>query len=319
MVRLHAATRPQTGHKGSEDKMVLDIKTLRWAATAIFATVLSAAPMAQAQVTDPRLFQLEEQVRMLTGQLEELNFQLLQMQETLRKQQEDNEFRLQQLEEKQQGAVSPSTTTQPETGVAEAAPDAVAPNAPADGGQLLAAPAPAQAGEPPRTLGTLTVDPSGNVLGAGVDFSAPIVPGAGTGLPSPSGDVSGAIDPQTLYQTGYRHVLDGDYKMAEEVFRSFVDIHPDDPLSADAHFWLGEAVLAQGRFEDAATIFIDARARYPQAGKAAETKLKIGAIMAALGNRDVACATFADAVATHPDMTVAVRNSIEAERAKLRC
>ena len=41
---------------------------------------------------------LEEQLRQMNGKIEELNFQVLQMQEQIRKQQEDNEFRFQQLE-----------------------------------------------------------------------------------------------------------------------------------------------------------------------------------------------------------------------------
>ena len=293
-------------------------------AIAAWAAVIVHAPGAAAQVSDPRVLQLEEQVRALTGQLEELNFQLLQLQETLRKQQEDNEFRLQQLEDKQQGALEPANPGQPETGVAQAAPAAPAetPAVPdATGDRLQAAVPPAGAapvtGEPPRTLGTLTLDPSGNVVGSDLDFSNTSIQGAIDGTTGAS--VSGTVDPQTLYQTGYKHVLDGDYRLAEDIFRTFGDVYPEDPLAPDAQFWLGEAVLAQGRFEDAASIFIDQRTRYPQSGKAAETKLKIGAIMAALGNRDVACATFADALANNPDMAVAVRNSIEAERAKIKC
>ena len=41
---------------------------------------------------------LEDQLRQMNGKIEELNFQILQMQEQMRKQQEDNEFRFQQLE-----------------------------------------------------------------------------------------------------------------------------------------------------------------------------------------------------------------------------
>ena len=78
-------------------------------------------------------------------------------------------------------------------------------------------------------------------------------------------------------------------------------------------------MLAQGRFEDAADIFINTRARYPQAGKAGETMLKIGTIMAALGNRDVACVTFADALQNNGAMADNVRQRIEEEHAKARC
>lgn len=54
----------------------------------------------QVQATDPslRIQQLEEQVRNLTGQVEDLGFQMLQMEEKIRKMQEDMEFRLQDLE-----------------------------------------------------------------------------------------------------------------------------------------------------------------------------------------------------------------------------
>ncbi|MGN6551009.1 MAG: tol-pal system protein YbgF, partial [Pararhizobium sp.] len=45
-----------------------------------------------------RLQQLEDSVRQLTGRVEDLNYQLLQMQEQMRQMQKDNEFRFQQLE-----------------------------------------------------------------------------------------------------------------------------------------------------------------------------------------------------------------------------
>ncbi|TIQ50810.1 MAG: tol-pal system protein YbgF, partial [Mesorhizobium sp.] len=51
---------------------------------------------------------LEEQLRQMNGKIEELNFQVLQMQEQIRKQQEDNEFRFQQLEGGSQGAQQPA-------------------------------------------------------------------------------------------------------------------------------------------------------------------------------------------------------------------
>ena len=52
----------------------------------------SRAPVILAQTGDPvyRIGQLEEQIRGLNGRIEELGFQLLQMQEQIRKMQEDN-------------------------------------------------------------------------------------------------------------------------------------------------------------------------------------------------------------------------------------
>ena len=76
-------------------------------ALCLVALTMLGGPAA-AQINDPRILQLEEQVRQLTGRVEELNFQMLQMQEQMRRQQEDNEFRFQQLEDQQQGALEPA-------------------------------------------------------------------------------------------------------------------------------------------------------------------------------------------------------------------
>ena len=67
------------------------------AATA-FLTLSPMAASAQSVDTELRVQQLEEQLRQLNGKVEEMTFQLLQMQEQLRKAQEDNEFRFQDLE-----------------------------------------------------------------------------------------------------------------------------------------------------------------------------------------------------------------------------
>jgi tol-pal system protein YbgF len=63
--------------------------------------------LAQSADAATRTLQLEEEVRALTGKVEDLTFQLLQLQETLRKMQEDNEFRFQELENGKQGATRP--------------------------------------------------------------------------------------------------------------------------------------------------------------------------------------------------------------------
>src|SRR5689334_20047783 len=66
-----------------------------------------------AQAGDPRITALEEQVRALSGTIEELNFQILQMQEQMRKMQEDNEFRFQELEQKKTDAGAPAGNKAP--------------------------------------------------------------------------------------------------------------------------------------------------------------------------------------------------------------
>ena len=210
-----------------------------------------------AQAADPRVYQLEEQVRSLNGKVEELTFQLLELQEQLRKMREDNEFRFQQLEGAGQpmdgngtsgdaGDMAVPGATETADAAPQAAPDtAVAQNS-GNSSRVL--------GKAPSNLGTLTVDGQGNVVDGTVDFSPNQIDQAIDGesvasVPSPE-------EPEAYYRSGYQRVLDGDYKDAEGIFRSFVELFPSDPLVPDARFWLAESVRAQGRLEEAVEIFI---------------------------------------------------------------
>ncbi|MEO0543927.1 MAG: tetratricopeptide repeat protein [Pseudomonadota bacterium] len=282
----------------------------------VLLILAGAMSTASAQIVDPRVLQLEEQLRQLNGRIEELNFQLLQMQEQLRRQQEDNEFRLQQLEDREQGSLVPAQTPgSVETQVASTG-DLTLPE---KQDRVIPSPQSGQPelGEPPRSLGSLTVSETGQVVGATIDFSDAGIRDALDGNAVAS--IGGARNPEELYEIGYRHILSGEYALAEGVFQSFVEIYPNDPLIADAYFWLAESMLAQGRFEDAGDTFVELRTMYPQARKTSETMLKIGTIMAALGNRDLACATFTDAVTSQPAMAETVRSRIEEEAARAQC
>ncbi|MEM9677724.1 MAG: tetratricopeptide repeat protein [Pseudomonadota bacterium] len=73
-------------------------------------TVLTPVYAQNAEVS-VRVIEMEERIRSLNGKVEELTFQLLQMQEQMRKMQEDNELRFQELEEKSSSATPDGSNT----------------------------------------------------------------------------------------------------------------------------------------------------------------------------------------------------------------
>jgi tol-pal system protein YbgF len=267
------------------------------------------------QTPDPGSYGLEEQVRQLNGKIEELTFQMLELQEQLRRMKEDNEFRFQQLEGgdapmEPAGQQGRAETPPKQTDTAAAAPPVNTQTA----GAATKAPV---RGAAPRNLGTLTIDGAGNVVDGSVDFSQNQIDSAIDNQAVAS--LPPGTEPEELYREGYQHVLNGDYNMAEGIFRSFVETFPNDPLTADARFWLAESVRGQGRLEEAVEIFIALRQAYPDSQKAPETLLKIGQIMFELGDRDVACVTYADAESSYPSMSDSVRARIREERVKAKC
>ncbi|MBX9465663.1 MAG: tol-pal system protein YbgF [Aquamicrobium sp.] len=268
-------------------------------------------PVQYAQVTDPRVAQLEEQVRQLTGTLEELNFQILQMQDQLRRMQEDNELRFQELEQKRSDAGGASPTRDRAT-----ADTSNSAGGSGDDEYYAAAPRVEDSSEvrgtPPRTFGTITFDENGNAIGGGLPEQTE---DDTTVAALPSG--SGGDD--ELYRNSYEFILSGDYGTAETGFRDLLAQYPDSEHAADAHFWLGEALLAQEKPREAAEIFLAASRDYPEARKAPDTLFKLGVSLAALNQRDVACATFTEVLQRYPNTTDALRERIKQEQALASC
>lgn len=291
---------------------------------------------------------LEDQLRQMNGKIEELNFQILQMQEQIRKQQEDNEFRFQQLEGGSQGVQQPAEQKKSEAapqdnntdGSVAEAPATQAPadagTTPADGqsvGEVIVEsptgdPGKVVTGAPPKTFGTITVDKNGNVVNADgtTQATAPaetIAPTAGAKTGKPDGTVVAALpstnDPEELYRNSYQFILSGDYSTAEEGFRDHIARFPKDAKAADAHYWLGESLLGQQKYRDAAETFLAASKDYPKAKKAPDMLLKLGVSLVGLNQRDVACATFGEIGKRYPDISGALKERVKQERALAAC
>ncbi len=297
----------------------------------------TGAPVVKVQANEAgRIGQLEEEIRQLNGRIEEMSFQLLQMQEQIRKFQEDNEFRFQDLESgkttgKKSGALEkPVNGGQPSDQAAVSQPEADS-SASADigtggdtglGGELGST-----TGKPPANLGSIRFDENGNSIGAEANASldsGSSLPGVGSGTgskpPQSSGQSTASLNsPDDIYQSAYAHVLAGDYTVAEQEFRDYLDIYPEGDKAADASFWMGEAQYSQGNFNDAAKTFLNAHQTYGQSKKAPEMLLKLGMSLAALDNKDTACATLKEVGKRYPNASKAVKAKVTAETSRLAC
>jgi tol-pal system protein YbgF len=319
-----------------------------------------AGQVEMAQAGDPRITALEEQVRSLSGTIEELNFQILQMQEQMRKMQEDNEFRFQELEGKKTDAGAPTdnnVASAPADGApSPAAEDQAAATEDEDAlgvpmepevlvdnrtGEPAAVPSGSgDLGTPPKDFGTITFDDKGNVTGGSVGAqttqSVPGTTGAVSDQPNvrqaipsqpstdePAGTQMAALpstdDPEELYRNSYEFILSGDYDTAEAGFRSHISRFPSDSRAADAHFWLGEALLGQKKYRDAAETFLSANKEYPSSKKAPDMLLKLGVSLVGLDQKDVACATFSEIGKRYPDISGVLKDRVKQEQALAAC
>ncbi|RFC67817.1 tol-pal system protein YbgF [Mesorhizobium denitrificans] len=300
------------------------------------------APVLMAQSTNQAL---DEQLRQMNGRIEELNFQIMQLQEQIRKMQEDNEFRFQELEDKKTdagGAKAPRKHTMadpaPQPG-APSEPPATNTTAPADRPsieELASAPSDAatppangaQNGEPEKSFGTITFDQSGNVVGGSVGDTTVGTRDPNAALPQEGTDTSDdtvvaalppSNNPDDLYRSSYESILAGQYKTAEAGFRQHVERFPDDARAPDAQFWLGESLLGQQKYREAAEVFLAANKKFPKAKKAPDMLFKLGVSLVGINQRDVGCATFTEVSKRYPNASPALKKRIEREQVEAKC
>lgn len=294
------------------------------------------APVVNVQANDTyRVQQLEEQIRQLNGRIEEMSFQLLQMQETIRKAQEDNEFRFQELEGgKRTAPAAPKKKAEADVPSAGAQDDvATIIETPPQGGASMGGAAEGATAGVPRstaapgetTLGSIELDsrglPIGGTLNSSANNSSGALPGVETGRTASPDPVNTAAltSENDIYQAAYSHVLSGDYKAAEKGFEQYIQGYPKGAKAADANFWLGEAQYSQGKFTDAAKTFLNAHQTYSKSPKAPEMLLKLGMSLAALDNKETACATLREVPKRYPTASKTVLGKVTSEQKRLSC
>jgi tol-pal system protein YbgF len=121
------------------------------------------------------------------------------------------------------------------------------------------------------------------------------------------------------YDLAYGYVLTGDYRLAEESFRHWLQANAGHPLAGDAEFWLAESMLRQDKHRDAANLFLKLYKDAPQGRKAPDALAKLGIALAALGEQSAACATFQELDRQHPDASDLVKSQVAAASQRAGC
>ncbi len=265
------------------------------------------SPSSEAQAA-MRMDRMEQQMRQMTGQIEELTFQLGQLQAQIRSMQPGSGRKTASAAPAQQlrPSVNPATSADP---IARAI-GSSAPAAPAAGGTDPAAAVAAAPGVQPRSLGQLPSTAAGQPLDLAT-LATP--PPAAAETPAPSGDS------RSDYDAAYDLVLKGDYDVAENAFQLFLANYPGDPLAADAQFWIGESLYQRSNYRGAADAFLTGYQLYPKSGKAPDMLLKLGLSLVGLGQREAACGTYAEILKKYPKASNALMQRVKTEQTSASC
>lgn len=307
-------------------------KRIAFAAALALSLVAPAAAQQNTAQLAVQIQEMQEQIRLLTGQVEGLQFQLTQMQTLIERMTEDNEFRFQQLEGgaggKPQAATEPGATpaqqlpqTQTETGSIQqlpSQPDAL-PQLSTEGTPTEGVPG---EGEPMDFGLGESQDP---MLNGGQGTLGALDEGVNLGGSRPldlsldGGNRVSSGDAKAQYDAGYEAIVRGDYAFAQEQFQQFVELYPEDPAAADATNWLGEALIQQGQFDDAALVLAEGYKKYESDKRAPDLMLKLGTALNGTDQKELACRTFFTLEKRFLDLTPAFKQRLGEEKSKAQC
>jgi tol-pal system protein YbgF len=110
-----------------------------------------------------------------------------------------------------------------------------------------------------------------------------------------------------------------DYALAEETMRNFARKYPNDPLLADAQFWLGESFYQRQKYREAAEAFLAVTTKSDRSAKAPDALLRLGQSLAALKEKEAACAAFGEVARKYPHAATSIRQTVDREQKRSKC
>lgn len=245
-----------------------------------------------------RLDSLQDQMRKLTGRIEELSHRQTILEQKLQAAQSNNANR-------------PAADARPPVAHGNSNGDAFDPSA--------------NPGSPgvPRTLGqagnqSVPLDPnpvdqpltlSDGTGGVRKPFGRPL--GLDTSAP-PAAAPSG---PRAQYEAALTLFRGGRYAEAEQGFTNILSANPKGTIKSDTIFYLGESYFRRHLNRQAAEQYLKLSTDYPKSSKAPEALVRLGMSLQAMGAKEQACAALGEVARKYPKSLSAVREAhVEAER-----
>lgn len=228
-----------------------------------------------------KVAELENQLRLLTGQIEELQYQNRQLSDRLSRFEKDTVLRLNTLEGHDPALQSTANDL------------------------------------PPRAATDSTVSsPAGLVPTPSPEDAEALLQAQNrneTAVQSPP------KSPEDAYEAAYNLLRRGQVSEAEQAFQAFLATHKSHSLAGNAQYWLGESYYVRQDYPRAAQAFLTGYQDYGDSGKAPDSLLKLGITLAALGQKEDACAAFDELDMRYPDAETRIKQRLSSERNRLGC
>ena len=243
-----------------------------------------------------RVHDLEQSLSRATGDTESLAHQVQVLNDKLERQKKDFEYRLCTMAGQQLGAGQGDDqgSALPCPGGSGAG-ASMTYSAPPQQPQANAAPPSnvVHLSPPPGVLGTL---PAGRTANA----------------PPPAPMANSPARPQ--FDAALNLLAKARYDDARAAFRAFADSNPDDELTPQAVYWIGDIAYVQKDYAGAAHAFVEQLKKYPSSTRAPDSMLKLGQSLIQLGQTKEGCVTLGAIASKDPNASKSIVAQATTER-----
>jgi len=129
--------------------------------------------------------------------------------------------------------------------------------------------------------------------------------------------------PKVSISEQYKYAMNimksGDFEKAEIAFKEFVDTHSKHELAGSAQFWYAETFYIRQLYDDAAVAFLEGYQKYPNSPKAPENLLKLGVTLAELGEIDQGCKMIMNLKKAYPKTDASILQKSSYEKKRFNC
>ncbi|PCI99994.1 MAG: tol-pal system protein YbgF [Alphaproteobacteria bacterium] len=249
-----------------------------------------------AAAAEVRFQQMEKEIRRLTGQVEEQNYEIRRLRDDLAKRVDDLEMRLRDAGQSGGGNISVSSSS------------GMPYIAPSSNSAKPSAPTPSQETKKPNSSFQYQ-PPSGAPQALGT-----INKSQSTGAVSKSSDSA-----PRAYDYAYSFIKARDFNRAEREFAKFMTEYPNHPLVSNAKYWYGETFYVRGEYEKSARIFAEGYQQFPKGPKAASNLLKLGMALTGMGKTADACIAYKQLKKDYAQSSVSVLKRASTEMKRINC
>lgn len=126
------------------------------------------------------------------------------------------------------------------------------------------------------------------------------VPAAGESAPPAASNIPTTLTATEVYNRAYGYLTAANYPAAQEWLTTFLQRFPKDQLADNAHYWLGEVYMVQGKPKEAVVSFRNGLQAFPKGNKAPANLFKMGIALQQMQQPQYAKASWEKLVHDYP-------------------